>query len=252
MKTSFFLMGGLALLTMVSGCQKSLLDVDTNGTVQTSQYFTNLDQCNTSTQVAYRYIDWDSWWQIFNWRYLAGEAASDNAWIGNTYQSTHATYDAVSQYVLDAGNDRCEDQWIMLYKGIGIFNNTIEGIQGAPIDTASKMKFIGELKFLRSWCYFDLVRNYGGVPIVLKTYPASTHLPRNTVNEVYDQLINDLKECATILPRKSAYSAADICLYGYVHSAREGGFDLDRYPAVQRWLEIVRSQPGHITIDAHA
>jgi len=50
----------------------------------------------------------------------------------------------------------------------------------------------------------------------------------------------------------SAYSAADICLYGYVHSAREGGFDLDRYPAVQRWLEIVRSQPGHITIDAHA
>ena len=209
MKYSFFLIGSLVLLTALGGCQKSLLDVNTNGSVQASQYFTTLDQCNTSTQVAYRYIDYDSWWQIFNWRYLSGEAASDNAWIGNTYQSTHATYDAVAQYTLDAGNDRNEAQWIMLYKSIGIYNSNIQGIQGAPIDTASKVKFIAELKFLRAWCYFDLVRNYGGVPIVLKVYPPNTHLPRNTVNEVYDQLITDLKECAAVLPRKSAYPSGD-------------------------------------------
>ena len=49
-----------------------------------------------------------------------------------------------------------------------------------------------------------------------------------------------------------AYSAADICLYGYVHTAQEGGFELARYPAVQAWLQRVRTQPGHITIDAHA
>ncbi len=49
----------------------------------------------------------------------------------------------------------------------------------------------------------------------------------------------------------SAYSAADICLYGYVHTAEEGGFDLGRYPRVGRWLEAVRGQPGHIPITAH-
>jgi glutathione S-transferase len=49
-----------------------------------------------------------------------------------------------------------------------------------------------------------------------------------------------------------AYSAADICLYGYVHTAAEGGFDLALYPAVTLWLARVREQPGHITIDAHA
>jgi glutathione S-transferase len=47
------------------------------------------------------------------------------------------------------------------------------------------------------------------------------------------------------------YSAADICLYGYVHCADEGGFDLNRYPAVTAWLERVRSQPGHDPITAH-
>ena len=205
-----FLSSIIALLLAGPGCKKSLLTVENNSSaVQTSQYFTTVDQCNTSTEVCYQYIDWNSWWQIYNWRYLAGEAASDNAWIGNTYQASHATYNNVSEYTLDAGNDRNEAQWIQLYKGIGIFNNTIEGIQSAPIDSGSKSKFTAELKFLRAWCYFDLVRNYGGVPIVLKTYPANTHLPRNTVAEVYDQLVTDLKSCTAILPRKSAYSASD-------------------------------------------
>src|SRR5882757_7897257 len=200
------LFSGIALLILLSGCEKSLLTVANNSSaVQTSQYFTTVAQCNTSTQVCYRYIDWDSWWQILNWRYLSGEAASDNAWIGNTYQATHATYNAVSEYTLDAGNDRDEGMWIELYKSIGIFNSTIEGIQGAPIDTASKTKYVAELKFLRAWCYFDLVRNWGGIPVVLKIYPAETHLPRNTDKEVYAQIIADLKEAAAILPRKTAY-----------------------------------------------
>ncbi|GAA4307773.1 RagB/SusD family nutrient uptake outer membrane protein [Compostibacter hankyongensis] len=205
------MLGVSVLLTVVfTGCEKSLLTVDRHGSsVQPDLYYTTVQQCNTSTQVCYRYIDWDSWWQTFNWRYLSGEAASDNAWIGNTYQSSHSTYDVVSQYTIDAGNDRNESQWIQLYKGIGIFNSAIEGISGSPIDTADKQRFTGELKFLRAWCYFDLVRNYGGVPLVLKTYLPDTHLPRNTVKEVYDQLIADLKEAAAVLPLKSAYAPAD-------------------------------------------
>jgi hypothetical protein len=199
-----------ALLIATAGCTKSLLTEENNGSsIQTSQYYTDVAQCNTSTEVCYNYIDWGSWWQTINWRYLSGEAASDNGWVGNTYQSSHATYNQVTEYTLDAGNDRNEGEWIELYKGIGIFNSTIEGIQGAPIDTADKAKFIAELKFLRAYCYFDLVRNYGGVPIVLKIYPASAHLPRNTAKEVYDQIVNDLKECAAVLPRKSQYSASD-------------------------------------------
>ena len=39
---------------------------------------------------------------------------------------------------------------------------------------------------------------------------------------------------------------ADIALYAYTHSAADGGFDLSRYPAVGRWLDRVRAEPGHI------
>ena len=44
------------------------------------------------------------------------------------------------------------------------------------------------------------------------------------------------------------YTIADIALYAYTHVAREGGFDLSPYPAVNAWLARVRSQPRHIPI----
>ena len=46
------------------------------------------------------------------------------------------------------------------------------------------------------------------------------------------------------------YSISDIALYAYTHVAHEGGFELDRYPAIRGWLSRVAAQPGHIAIDA--
>jgi glutathione S-transferase len=45
------------------------------------------------------------------------------------------------------------------------------------------------------------------------------------------------------------YSLADIALYAYTHAAGEGGFELDRYPAIRAWLARVAAQPGHCRID---
>jgi glutathione S-transferase len=46
------------------------------------------------------------------------------------------------------------------------------------------------------------------------------------------------------------YSIADISLYAYTHVAHEGGFDLAKYPATRAWIDRVKAQPGHVTIDA--
>jgi glutathione S-transferase len=46
------------------------------------------------------------------------------------------------------------------------------------------------------------------------------------------------------------YSIADIALYGYTHVAGEGGFDLQRYPSIRRWLGRVERAPGHVPITA--
>jgi glutathione S-transferase len=43
---------------------------------------------------------------------------------------------------------------------------------------------------------------------------------------------------------------ADVALYAYTHVAGEGGFDLERYPAIRAWLGRVAAEPGHVPIDA--
>jgi len=45
------------------------------------------------------------------------------------------------------------------------------------------------------------------------------------------------------------YTIADIALFAYTHVADEGGFDLTQFPAVQAWIEKVKTQPGYININ---
>jgi glutathione S-transferase len=47
----------------------------------------------------------------------------------------------------------------------------------------------------------------------------------------------------------SEFSIADISVYGYVHTANEGGFDLAQYPAVRAWIGRVAARPGYVTMD---
>jgi glutathione S-transferase len=43
-----------------------------------------------------------------------------------------------------------------------------------------------------------------------------------------------------------AYTLADLALFGYVHIAGDWGIEMDRFPAVARWLDRVREQPGYM------
>ena len=44
------------------------------------------------------------------------------------------------------------------------------------------------------------------------------------------------------------YTIADICLFGYVSMATEGGYDMDRFPAIAAWLGRVKTQPGWVPL----
>jgi glutathione S-transferase len=45
-------------------------------------------------------------------------------------------------------------------------------------------------------------------------------------------------------------TVADIALYAYTHVAAEGGFEMDRFAAIEAWLERISALPGYISIDA--
>jgi hypothetical protein len=72
----------------------------------------------------------------------------------------------------------------------------------------------GQAYFLRALQYFDLVRLYGGVPLVLNTQQADADdetikIPRSKTSEVIDQIVKDLDSAAVLLPMKWASAGTD-------------------------------------------
>jgi hypothetical protein len=191
------------------GCKKSFLEQNAYvNNIQSNTYYNTVSEVESATAVQYSFIDYNDWWQTQWWRTVSGEAASDNAWIGvNGGQGTAVQ---AAHYTLNAENDRVEAHWIMSYKGIFSFNATIEGIEKSTIDATAKNRAIAELKFLRAFMYWDLVRNWGDVPLITKTLsPAENTYSRTSAAEVYRFIKQDLNDAIQVLPRKSEYAAAN-------------------------------------------
>lgn len=77
--------------------------------------------------------------------------------------------------------------------------------KGANLSQVFRDRVKGQMYYLRAIQYFDLMRTYGGVPIVTKveqansTDPVTKH-PRATVTEVVNQIVSDLDLAASLLP----------------------------------------------------
>ncbi|MBL1407201.1 RagB/SusD family nutrient uptake outer membrane protein [Sphingobacterium faecale] len=95
-------------------------------------------------------------------------------------------------------NSSVANLWSMSYQLIKNANNAITGLESSTSLTASlKNQLIGEAKFMRAYVYFYLVNLYGGVPLNLLPDNGafeSAKLPRASADEVYGQIVNDLRD----------------------------------------------------------
>jgi hypothetical protein len=111
---------------------------------------------------------------------------------------------ALSSITYTATDDRLQVLWRQFYTGISRANVAIDNIPAIPIDTVLSDRLVRESKFLRALFYFDLVRFWGDVPLVLHD-PASTNLSslktnRSPAADVYKQIIADLKDAESLPP----------------------------------------------------
>lgn len=103
--------------------------------------------------------------------------------------------------------------WQYRYKGIFCCNVAINRIPGVDFkDESLKKRYIAEAKFLRALFYFDLVKNFGGVPLItdVKMPEEIEGITRASVEETYAFIEKDLKEAIPDLPRKGEYAEEDL------------------------------------------
>lgn len=121
-----------------------------------------------------------------------GSTASDAATDGNVFNNFG--------YV--ATNGHIKTNWNGHYKIIYDANELINTAVASGDTSNGTMVNIAEAKAIRAFCYFELRRDYGEVPINLKTIdvPADEVAPKSTVAQVDAQIIKDLTEAAEVLP----------------------------------------------------
>ena len=140
-----------------------------------------------------------------NW-YVFGEIPSDNT--RNQLSGSVTTQNEFDQFYIDTQNSMIANFWKAAYKVINRTNTVLGRIDGIEINTELANRYKLECKFIRALMYFNLVRVYGDVPLVLKeiSISESYDILREPKENVYNQIIADLKE-AQDLP--VSYSTAE-------------------------------------------
>lgn len=125
----------------------------------------------------------------------AGGDASNHIW--NSYAAGFSSFVTVN----NANTVAAQTNWNKLYLGIGNANQLIESaIESTSTKDAIKKTALGEGYFLRAFNYLKLVRQYGGVPLKLKTSnTVELEFTRASAKDVLAQVIDDLTKASVLL-----------------------------------------------------
>jgi glutathione S-transferase len=147
----------------------------------------------------------------------------------------------VPTLVLDDGRPLAESNAILWYLG--------DGTEFVPDDPYERAQVL-------QWCFFEQYSHEPYIAVV-RFWLAYSGTPERFADQVpgkmkggytaLDAMEQHLEGKAFLVADR--YTIADMALFAYTHVAHEGGFILDRFPAIRAWLERVAGQPGHVSID---
>lgn len=192
-------------LSFLVSCSSDLLDVNPEAQKVSSQFYTNSAEIEQGITSVYGSLQYTGQYQLG--MPALGELPSDN-----TYDEVPAndafTYGELDFFTIQPNNTLIASTWKDNYIGIQQANIILTRIDKIPDMTdALKSTRIGEMKFLRALMYFNLVRTFGDVPLVLKeTTNVNDYFgqPRTPVAEVYAAIETDLKDAIDLLPNTTA------------------------------------------------
>lgn len=143
--------------------------------------------------------------------YIMADGRSDNSYAG----ADNAAWFEVDEFRILSTNAVAARDWRYLYNHIASANSIIANVPkvtDASLSADRKAQMVGEAKFIRARAYFDLVRLYGDIPLVVDELPTITssnvaeiygqlYPASSTADAVYTQIIKDLDEAATVVPK---------------------------------------------------
>ncbi len=208
------MMSGSVIL-LAASCKKNLLNITPTTGVSGQTLFS--DPNLTEAYVNNNYRDLDYGFYNCHWQAFMLTGATDETL--SAYES-YSGVNVINKGKLDPtpsggsftgffdGNAYPRQQaWANNYNYISQCNSLFENINNVQgLSIADKNRLVGEMKTLRAWRYFQLVRHYNGVPLITKTFSLSDKYDavRNSADECFQFIIKDLDSAITLLPAVAA------------------------------------------------
>jgi hypothetical protein len=185
----------LLILCLLTGCKNSFLELYPETTLNESNFYkseTEFILLANGCYVPLRNLE-----KVDHW--VMAELPSDNASFQYSTVTGEASKGVIDQFIMATSNVAYSNFWNTSYNGITRCNKLLKEIERPEVSwskTSFKERCSGEAKFLRALYYFNLVRQYGGVPIVLTeiTSKEAVEIKRSTEQEVYGIIEKDLAD----------------------------------------------------------
>ncbi len=214
MKTLIYTTLLLAALS-VAGCNHDILDKQPIDRLSETAVWSDPNLVNTFVTSKYRDLGFGFNWNGSEvmWASMSDESMFKHdygVWTINKSELTPSNLGILGYAPTEADGNL--NPWAKNYRYIKDANTFFERIGDVPnLSTELRNQLTGEMKFLRAYRYFDLVRNYGGVPLITQTFALGSDfsgVTRSTVEESVNFVVKEADEAAALLPL--SYAGNDI------------------------------------------
>ena len=186
---------GLLLAFGLYSCEDKFLDEEENYLIDSEGYFNSEDDYYLALVGAYDLL------QTTFINNILGEIASDNTLCGGESATDTSGYQQIDDMIHTPVNLQLRNLWNYMFAGIKRCNYFLEFQDKTDFDGREAM--VAEVRFLRAYYHFELVKWFGGIPV--KEYDNAllgqgkrfapgdeTSIPRYSADQVYALIESDL------------------------------------------------------------
>ncbi len=239
----------ITAITLFPSCES--LVVEPTDFVATEFFYDSEENLNYGLNGVYDVLgSWNLWG--------GGNGLSGNADVADEmYFRSASVATGIWSYNYASSDNRILMIWMDLYKGIERANLILKYIDDVKDITEDRKNEIeGQVRVLRAWFQFALVRNFGDVPLKISatTSTYDVDIPRTPANEIYQFIYDDLVKAEGMLKPSTAYTTpgrickeaaqgilAKVCLFW----AGFPNYQTDKYADALYWSEKIINSGLH-------
>jgi hypothetical protein len=197
------------LIIMLSSCESEFLDREPLARVGDNVLFSSPEGAIQAVNACYDVMGRMELYRRL--QFEIGDCISDDSEVGGKagdYQ--HPASQDLSRFIATSDNQTSADYWIYSYRGIARCNDVIQQVPNIDMEESLQNRIIAEARFLRALYHFNLNNIYGGIPLAGHPLTQDEYysLPRSTRYEVYQFIIEELRDLRQDLPEE--YESADV------------------------------------------